>query len=119
MQLTNFRINKLWYKIKSFKTLDDCNSFLEQNPDFGLLAERKTYDDKPVYVVARNDDKGQEKLNLYFESEDTGFCVQYLKVDCGRLFALIETGLHTCNDDAWREPCTPVDENLFILHHPC
>lgn len=104
-----------WYQIKTFKTEKETNEFLENNPDFGFLKELKTYDDEPVYAVARNSDKGKDILTVKFDFEDTGFCQRYYRAECGRLFVVVDGKLHTCNDDAWKEPCTPVDETLFEM----
>lgn len=104
-----------WYKVKTFRTEKDTNEFLEQYPDFGFIKELKTYDDKPVYAVAHKDDKGVDVLTVKFDYEDTGFCRTYYRAECGRLFVVVDGMLHTCNDDAWREPCTPVDETLFNI----
>ncbi len=117
INLYSIRINAgmgaRWYKVKTFKTIEKTNEFLEKHEDFGLLAELKTINDKPVYAVARNDDKGTSKLKLTFDYEDTGFCQRYYRADCGRLFVIVGGQLHTCNDDAWREPCTPVNNDYF------
>lgn len=116
IKLRNQFIDGKWYKVKTFLKLEECNEFLEENKNFGLLAEKKGYKGNPVYITAQNDDKGAEKLNIYFESEDTGFCQRYYKADCGRLFVIVDGALHTCQDDAWREPCSPVKEELFIIN---
>ena len=116
LKLRSYRHNGRWYKVTSFKEIDKLNQFLEQSPDYGLLAEKQTYDGQPVYIAAKTSDKGQEKLALFFESEDTGYCAKYYKAECGRLFVLIPDGLHTCQDDAWREPCNSVEADLFTLH---
>lgn len=112
-------INGRWYQIRVFYTMEACNQFLEANEDYGLLKEGKTYEDKPCYIVARNDDKGAEKLDLYYDGEEPGFCQTFYRAPCGqRLFCMIEgEGLYTCNDDAWREPECPVNAELFTLHN--
>lgn len=47
---------------------------------------------------------------------DAGFCKRFYRAACGRLFVLIPDGLFTCNDDAWREPCSSVKREFFNLH---
>ena len=104
-----------WYKVKTFKTVKETNEFLKKYPDFGFLKELKTYDDKPVYAVVKKDDFGVDILTVTFDFEDAGFCQRYYRAECGRLFVVVDGRLHTCNDDAWKEPCTPVDESLFNI----
>ena len=104
-----------WYKTKMFRTVKETNEFLSKELDFGLIAELINYDGNPVYVVARKDDKGLDRLTVKFDFEDVGFCQRYYRAECGRLFVEVDGRLHTCNDDAWKEPCTPVDESLFNI----
>lgn len=115
MNLYSMRIYGKWYKTKSFRSINKTNEFLADNQDFGLLTERKSFDGNPVYIVARLSDLGSDLLTVTFESEDVGFCQRYYRADCGRLFAMVDGQLHTCNDDAWREPCTSVKHEFFNI----
>lgn len=108
-------LGPMWYKIKTFKTEQATNDFLEENKDFGFIHELKTYDGNPLYAVARNDDKGTAVLKIKFEYEDSGFCQRYYRAECGRLFVVVDGQLHTCNDDDWREARSPVNEDLFEI----
>lgn len=122
MKLSSMRIDagfgSKWYKIKAFKKINECNDFLEKNSDFGLLKESVDYQDNPVYIIARNDDMGTDVLDLEYAGEDVGFCKIFYRADCGRLFAYVDGTLHTCNDDAWREPIAPVNHDYFNFELP-
>ena len=116
IKLRSTRLDGKWYEVKTFTSLRECNEFLGSNEDFGLLCVKKNHIGEPVYVVAKNNDKGVDKLVVTFESEDTGFCQRYYRANCGRLFVVVDNALHTCNDDAWREPDSPVNEEIFIIN---
>jgi len=120
MKLKNYRVRTdlgvcLWFKGAIFWDIDECNKFIGENKGFALLVERKNWKDEPYYIVAHEDDKGKEKLDLHFESEDTGFCKKFYKSECGFLYVLTPDGLHTCANDSWREADTPVNQNYFNL----
>lgn len=116
IKLYSMRFCGKWYAIKSFGSMQKCNAFLENNPEFGLLCEAKAYSGKTRYLVAHNDDRGAGKLDIYYDGGDPGFCKEYYRAKCGRLFVMIPEGLHTCNDDDWREPDSPVNEDFFNIH---
>lgn len=116
MKLTSRRFNGKWYKTAYFSDHSECSACLEANSEYGLLLETVDNSGDPIYIIARTDDLGTDKLDIRFESEDSGFCKRFYRSACGRLFVLIPDGLFTCNDDAWREACSPVRREFFTIH---